>query len=106
MVLSNMSIGISSAFSTDLISTTAFKYIKAPKEEEDLEEKERKESEKRNKMEESAFGTYASQGGKQFTYRVKTKTAFGGYKIVTETVNDALSREQLLNKRTQKKADR
>lgn len=31
MVLSNMSISISSAFSSDLISTTNFRYIKAPR---------------------------------------------------------------------------
>jgi hypothetical protein len=30
MVLSNVSIGISSAFSTDLITTTAFKYENCP----------------------------------------------------------------------------
>ena len=31
MILSNMSIGISSPFSSDLISTTKFRFIKAPR---------------------------------------------------------------------------
>jgi hypothetical protein len=71
-----------------------------------LEEKEKKETEKRDKNEESAFGTYASKGGSQFTYRVKKDGAFGGYKIVTESTNANLSREELLEKRTKKKSDR
>ena len=106
MVLSNVSIGISSAFSTDLISTTPFKYIKAPKDEENEEEKEQQKQQKKFKMEEEAFGTYASQGGSKFTYRVKKDGAFGGYKIVSESTNNQLSREELLDKRTKKKADR
>ncbi len=121
--MSNVSIGISSAFSSDLVSTTAFKlvvlflsyffvvivhcrFIKAPKDEEDVEEKERQAVLKRNKAEEAAFGTYASQGGAQFTYRVKKESAFGGYKIVTENTQGSLSREELLDKRTKKKSDR
>lgn len=39
MVLSNMSIAISSPFSSDLISTTSFRYIKAPRLEVSAEEK-------------------------------------------------------------------
>lgn len=61
---------------------------------------------KRNKAEEAAFGTYASQGGSQFTYRVKKESAYGGYKIVTETNQGTMSREELLDKRTKKKSDR
>jgi hypothetical protein len=33
--------------------------------------------------EEAAFGTYASQGGEKFVYRVKKEGAFGGYKVRT-----------------------
>lgn len=62
MVLSNISIGISSAFSTDLISQTAFKYIKVPKEEDEevLAKAEREEGVQRKRkadeVEEHAFG--------------------------------------------------
>lgn len=83
-----------------------FRFIKAPKDEEDVEEKERQAVLKRNKAEEAAFGTYASQGGAQFTYRVKKESAFGGYKIVTENTQGSLSREELLDKRMKKKSDR
>jgi hypothetical protein len=82
------------------------RFIKAPKDEENEDEKERQAVFKRNKAEEAAFGTYASQGGSKFTYRVKKESAFGGYKIVTESTDGALSREELLDKRTKKKSDR
>lgn len=73
--------GISSAFSTDLISTTTFRYIKAPKDIESEEAQLKRAQEKKHKAEEEAFGTYASAGGTAFTYRVKKGTAYGGYKI-------------------------
>lgn len=107
MVLSNSSMGISSGFSTDLISTTQFKYIKAPKDASKEMEKEKDDKHsKLKKIEEDAFGTYASSCGEKFVYRVKKEGAFGGYKIVTEDTKSALSREQLLDKRTKKKSDR
>lgn len=105
MVLSNTSMGISSNFSTDLISTCTFKYIKAPKDEVTEEEVTTREVSKKHKAEEDAFGTYASKGGTQLTYRVKTGSAFGGYKIITETTTDK-SREDLLQMRSKKKSDR
>jgi hypothetical protein len=99
--------GISSSFSTDLISTTPFKFIKAPKDEVNEEEKIEKEVRKKHKFEEDAFGTYASKGGEQLVYRVKKNSAFGGYKIVTENIDGASkSREELLDMRKKKKSDR
>ena len=111
MVLSNLSIGISSAFSSDLVSTAPFRYIKAPKEEmsaAEVEEMNRKKIKKRDDMERDAFGTYASSGGEKFVYRVRNKTAYGGYKIITETVKkgEDKSRESFLNKRSKMKSDR
>ena len=108
MVLSNISIGISSAFSTDIISTTTFQYIKAPKE---LivspEEEEIKALQKKHAEEVSAFGTYASKGGEEIVYRVKKPGAFGGYAIVKESSKEgSKSREELLDFRTKKKSDR
>jgi hypothetical protein len=87
-------------------SSLFLRFIKAPKDREDLDEKQRKEEEKKFKEEENAFGTYASKNGTQFTYRVKKDGAFGGYKIVTESTSSSLSREELLDKRTKKKSDR
>ena len=108
MVLSNISIGISSAFSTDIISTTSFQFIKAPKE---LivspEEEANKALQKKHADEVAAFGTYASKGGEEIVYRVKKPGAYGGYAIVKESSREgAKSREELLDFRTKKKADR
>jgi hypothetical protein len=108
MILSNTSIGISSAFSSDLISTTSFRYIKAPKE---FREKETEKAlnnpkgEKRKDDEALAYGTYGSKGGQELVYRVKKDGAFGGYKIVKENTDNA-SREHLLEQRSKKKSDR
>jgi len=108
MVLSNTSIGISSAFSSDLISTTSFRYIKAPKE---FREKEKEKAlnnpkgEKRKDEEALAYGTYGSKGGQELVYRVRKDGAFGGYKIVKENTDNA-SREHLLEQRSKKKSDR
>ena len=82
MVLSNVSIGISSPFSTDLISSASFRYIKAPKDPRAELEKDKPKGSAYS--EEAAFGTYASGGGEKFTYRVKKTGAFGGYRVVTE----------------------
>lgn len=103
MVLSNVSIGISSPFSSDLISSTSFRYIKAPKDPNAVVEKNPKGS---AFSEEAAFGTYASGGGEKITYRVKKQSAFGGYQIVTESANTKMSRQDLLDVRSKKKADR
>jgi len=60
MVLSNVSISVSSNFSTDLISTTSFKYVKAPvskrQKEETEEEKRAKSRIVAKESEEAAFG--------------------------------------------------
>lgn len=61
---------------------------------------------KAQNSEEAAFGTYASQGGEKFVYRVKKKGSFGGYKIISEDTGGVLSREELLEKRSKKKSDR
>ena len=109
MVISDMSMAITSAFSSDLISSTPFSFIKKPPE---LVDHDAERSSKRNRLlaeEKQAFGTYASGLGETFTYRVKKKSAYGGYKVVTETLGaggSGQSRESLLNKRCGKKSDR
>lgn len=106
MVLSNVSMGISTPFSTDLISTTSFSYIKVPKNNETMEADKNKMTQKKHEEEVQAFGTYASEGGEKFVARVKKSGAFGSYKIVTESTSEKLSREELLNKRSKVKSDR
>ncbi|KAK1947358.1 hypothetical protein P3T76_001368 [Phytophthora citrophthora] len=134
MVLSDVSASISSAFSSDLVSSTPFYYIAAPPEDDckQEEEEEDKKKKKRKMDEKTAFGTYAggTEKGGQYTYRVKKSGAYGGYAIVKEVrrgkiekgvtqsltkfylltfVQDAnveRSREDLLDIRAKKKGDR
>jgi hypothetical protein len=47
-----------------------------------------------------------SAGGHKVTYRVKKAGQYGGYEIVTAESAEAMSREQLLEVRSKKKADR
>ncbi|KAF0711257.1 hypothetical protein AaE_012245, partial [Aphanomyces astaci] len=86
MVLSDVSISISSPFSSDLVSTTTFSYIKAPPEEIDQDAIETKKRSKKNEEETFAFGTYAggTSAGTEFTYRVKKAGAYGGYAVLKE----------------------
>ena len=115
MVLSNVSISVSSAFSSDLISTTAFRYVKAPKQKKhqrgaaDVQSSE-EDHERMKKLkldaEELAFGTYASKGGTKLVYREKIAGAAGTYRIVEKTLKTAVSRESLLQMRSKKKSDR
>ncbi|TMW65500.1 hypothetical protein Poli38472_008142 [Pythium oligandrum] len=108
VVLSDVSCSISSAFSSDLVSSTPFQFIRAPPEEEDEQEKEKKKKRKRTADEAAAFGTYAggTEAGTTFAYRVKKGGAYGGYAIVTERADSDRSREELLDMRAKKKGDR
>ncbi|ETW04836.1 hypothetical protein H310_03960 [Aphanomyces invadans] len=108
MVLSDVSVSISSPFSSDLVSTTTFWYIKAPPEEVDKDAVESKKRSKKNDEEASAFGTYAggTTAGTEFTYRVKKAGVYGGYAIIKETADANRSREELLDIRSKRKGDR
>lgn len=103
MVLSNVAIGISSAFSSDLISTTPFRYVKAP---EDIVAREGAERAKKAKatVEEDTEGIIGKKGGDVISYRVMRANKTG-YNIITEEVAGR-NRGELLNMRSKKKADR
>ncbi|CAM9607349.1 unnamed protein product [Choristocarpus tenellus] len=104
MVLSNVSISISSPFSTDLISTTPFRFIKAPRQEESAESKAEAAKKRKLQEENTAFGTYAGAAGTKLVYR--QRTAMGNYKIVEVDIEEGKTREELLDMRATKKADR
>ena len=106
IVVSNTSMSISSAFSSDLISTTPFRFIRAPKDAKPADAVGGDEASWAVSREDSANGTYASNGGEKFVYRVKKTGSFGGYKIVTETTTAKTDREALLDMRSKKKSDR
>eukprot|EP00938_MAST-03A_sp_MAST-3A-sp1_P005360 g5360.t1 len=108
MVLSQISIAISSPFSTDLITPTRFHYIKAPPKKIDKSEIQDKKRRRKISEQKGAFGTYAdtTDEGSTFTYRVRKKGLGMSYHIVTERATGAQSRESLLDKRSKKKHDR
>ncbi|KAE9137931.1 hypothetical protein PF001_g11046 [Phytophthora fragariae] len=123
MVLSDVSASVSSAFSSDLVSSTPFYFIKAPPEEEKHQEEEKEKKKKKKKMDEqTAFSTYAggTEKGRLITFllrelksnrkqhgtRVKKSGAYQGYAIVKEDANVERSREDLLDIRAKKKGDR
>jgi hypothetical protein len=84
-------------------------FIRAPRE---APKPEQIEAEKRQRAvdeENQAFGTYAGGGkvGETITYRVrKNNSNWGGYKLVTKTADEDMSREDLLNFRQKQKSDR
>lgn len=109
MVLSNVSISISSPFSTDLVSTCEFRYISAPKEEETPEMKGARLRRIKAAQEDSAVGDYAGAGGTTLVYRKRKRGAIGGgngYHIVREQLTEEKSRTELLEMRVKHKSDR
>ena len=61
---------------------------------------------KRLAAEKQAFHTYSSEGGQVMRYRVKSKSAYGSYKIVEQKLDRPLTRTELLEKRSKHKSDR
>ena len=106
MVLSDISISISSAFSSDLITATRFEYITAPKKEVDESAAVARKRTKRANDEDAAFGTFAGKLGTVVTYRERVPGAAHTYRIVTKKSDRAMSRGELLDLRAKKKSDR
>ena len=101
--------GFSSAFSSDLVSTTAFRYVAAPRVEQSDADKERDAAQRRVLREDSAVGDYAGGGGTTLVYRTRKKGAVGGsngWKIVTEKLAEPKTRTELLEMRSKYKSDR
>jgi hypothetical protein len=104
MVLSPISISISSAFSSDLKTPTAFKYINKPRDV--AREKAAKVAKARleqEEVEQRAMGTYGNKKG-EIVYRERTE--HGSYRIKREQATTDLSRSDLLAVRAKKKSDR
>nr|CCA22318.1 conserved unknown protein putative [Albugo laibachii Nc14] len=108
MVLSDVSASLSSPFSTDLISSTSFSYIKAPKDEDEQENASTLKKRILKSDEKNAFGTYAggTEMGTELTYRVKKSGVYGGYQLIREKASAVRTREELLDFREKKKGDR
>jgi hypothetical protein len=110
LILSDISISLSSAFSSDLISNQSYFILKKPELSEEarsiqMQKETQDESEKNNNVQSAAYGTYGNTNNK-VTMRIKSGSAFGGYKIVTVNADKKLSRTDMLNMRTKGKGDR
>jgi len=109
MVLSDVSISISSPFSTDLVSTCAFRFVAAPRVEKSQEEKDDEKRKRYVTREDDAVGDYAGRGGTTLVYRKRKKGAVGGsngWHIVTEHLKEEKTRTELLEMRSKYKSDR
>eukprot|EP00753_Platysulcus_tardus_P016324 PLAT5610.1.p3 GENE.PLAT5610.1~~PLAT5610.1.p3 ORF type:complete len:226 (-),score=127.09 PLAT5610.1:1027-1704(-) len=106
MVVSDISFSLSSAFSSDLISSTRFDYINAPRVDSDAPDGSQPASKKakRDEEEKAAFGTYA--GSRTLVYREAKPGVYGGYRIVKKQLDKEMSREELLDMRVKAKGDR
>lgn len=103
MVLSQISISISSAFSSDLKTPTQYKYIVKPRDiKKERADKAQKALAEKEEVEARAMGTYGNKG--EIVYREKTE--HGSYRIRREQTDVEMSRSDLLSVRAKKKSDR
>ena len=103
MVLSQISISISSAFSSDLKTPTEFSYINKPRDvKKENAARAQKALEEKEAVERQAMGTYGNNG--EIVYREKTE--HGSYRIRREIASSEMSRSDLLAIRAMKKSDR
>ena len=103
MVLGDISISVSSAFSCNIKTPSPFKYISKPRN--DMKEKAMKVAKARQEKEDieyRAMGTYG--GEKEIIYREKTEQ--GSYRIKREKASEDMGRSDLLAVRAKKKSDR
>jgi hypothetical protein len=104
MVLSQVSISISSAFSSDLKTPTQYKFIVKPRDlKRERADKARKAMAEKEEVEARAMGTYGTNTG-EIIYREKTE--HGSYRIRREQTDVEMSRSDLLSVRAKKKSDR
>ena len=102
MCLSEVSINLSSAFSSNYVKPTSFQFICKPRKMPTDSEKDKKKLQQEEEQSKSAAGTYASNT--ELVYR--QKTAQNSYRIVRETLDQEASRGDLLEMRTKKKSDK
>mmetsp|Transcript_14556 Transcript_14556/g.26375 ORF Transcript_14556/g.26375 Transcript_14556/m.26375 type:complete len:250 (-) Transcript_14556:128-877(-) len=103
MVLSQVSISISSSFSSDLRIPTPWRYINKPRDDKKLKAAQaQKARQEKEEVETRAMGTYGNNG--EIIYREKTVN--GGYRIRKEQATTEMSRSDLMAVRATKKSDR
>jgi hypothetical protein len=104
MVLSNISCGISSAFSSSVVHPTAFSVIRKPKAAGGAEAIRKREAsqKEREEIESAAFGAY--RGTNDLVFRERTE--HGSYRIQKVALDAAQTRTQLLALRAKKSSDK
>ena len=104
MILSNASASISSAFSSDLKTPTAYRYINRPRDDvRDGVMRAARARREQEEVEQRAMGTYGDNKG-EIVYREKTE--HGGYRIRRERATTDMTRSDLLSVREKNKSDR
>lgn len=103
MRLSNISLNLSSAFSSDIKTPSTFQYIRKPRDaQKERAEAQKKKTETLQEQKAHAFDLYANES---LVYREKTET--GSYRIKREQLDAAArSRGDLLHMRAKKTSDK
>mmetsp|Transcript_1710 Transcript_1710/g.2459 ORF Transcript_1710/g.2459 Transcript_1710/m.2459 type:complete len:259 (+) Transcript_1710:31-807(+) len=120
MRLSDTSAAISSSFSSDIRYPLSFEYISKPRDlQHERAKKQLKDINQKQELDRSVFGTYADKSsdikdghegreGREHQLVYRERTEHGSYRIRKESIfsEKALSRSDLLEKRSTKKSDR
>jgi hypothetical protein len=103
MRLSDISCGISSAFSSSLVTPTTFQIIRKPTNSKEEAKQKRDQTQKeRDELEQSAFGTF--RGTNELVYRERTE--HGNYRIQKVGLGVDKTRTELLSMRAKKTSDK
>ncbi|KAL7576008.1 hypothetical protein ACA910_000795 [Epithemia clementina (nom. ined.)] len=102
MFLSDVSINLSSAFSSNYVQPTNFQYISKPRAKQSQAEMAKKHLQQQEEQSKLAAGTYSSSN--ELVYRQKTEQ--GSYRIVKKALDHEVTRGDLLEMRTKKKSDK
>jgi hypothetical protein len=103
MRLSNLSCGISSAFSQSVVTPTPYQIIRKPSNSEEEQRKRRQESQRmKAELEQSSFGTYRHTD--ELVFRRRTEN--GNYRIEKQSLDGERSRTELLEMRSKKTSDK
>jgi hypothetical protein len=105
MVLSNVSMGLNSAFTSDLATPVPYHVLKLPKAIVTPEMAAAAASKSKVDEEKSAYGRYgADASGKTFTYR--ERLSGGSYRVRSVATERSMTREELLDMRAKVKSDK
>ena len=103
MCLSDISVNLSSAFSSNYVQPTSYQFICKPREKQSKQTTEKLQQLQEEEQSKSAAGSYASSN-RELVYREKTEQ--GSYRFVKKTLDHEATRGDLLEMRTKKLSDK